>query len=44
MTRVLFLAAVTLGVFAQEIPRINPDGVIANRPGPRAPLTPGTEV
>src|SRR5581483_2518866 len=44
MTGVLFLAAVTLSAAAQEIPRINPDGVIANGPGPRAPLTPGMEI
>src|ERR1017187_8534197 len=45
MPSVILLAAVVLGAAAaQELPRINVDGVIPNQPGIRRPLKPGIEV
>jgi hypothetical protein len=45
MPSVILLAAVVLGAAAaQEMPRINVDGVIPNQPGIRLPLKPGIEV
>lgn len=45
MIRVILLAALVLGAgAAQEIPRINVNGVIPNQPGIPRPLKPGIEV